>query len=91
MTPQEESNIKMVLPLELVSQFFGFHLNLSLHVEILTIMPSGRKMMPTTPSSLAQARLSPKNMHTMRQYSATGDPDSSTRPEGEVATPDPRA
>jgi len=44
--------------------------------------------MPTTPSSPAQSRLSPENLHTMKKYMATDDPDNSTRPEGEVAAPD---
>jgi len=62
---------------------------MSLHVEVLTATPSGRKMISTTPSSLAQARLPPENLHTMKQCMTTSDPHSSTRPEGEVAALDP--
>ena len=38
-TPQEKSNIKMLPLSEPLNQFFGFHLDLSLHIEVLTIIP----------------------------------------------------
>ena len=50
MTPQEESNIKMLPLLEPVSQFMG-HQDLSLQVEVLMVTPSKRKMMPTIVTS----------------------------------------
>ena len=34
MMPQEKSNIKMLRPPEPASRFFGFHLDLSLQVEL---------------------------------------------------------
>jgi hypothetical protein len=40
MTPQEESNITMLPSPEPVSRFFGFHLDLSLQVEVLAGMGS---------------------------------------------------
>jgi len=46
-TPQEESNIKVLPPSEPLKQFFGFHLDLSFQIEVLTVMPSTRKMIPT--------------------------------------------
>jgi len=46
-TPQEESNIKIPPPSEPLNRFFDFHLDLSLHIDVLTLMPSRRKMIPT--------------------------------------------
>jgi len=46
-TPQEESNIKVLPPSEPLKRFFGFHLDLSFQIEVLTVMPSTRKMIPT--------------------------------------------
>ena len=62
-TPQEESNIKMLPPSEPVNRFLGFHLDLSLQVEVLTVTASRRKMIPMASSSLAH-RLSPENLNT---------------------------
>jgi len=60
---------------EPVSQFLGFHQELSLHNEVLTVMSSRRKMMPTTSSSPIHARLSLENLHTKKQIStAPSDP-----------------
>ena len=67
--PQEKSNIKMLPPPEPMSRFFGFHLDLSLHVT-----PSRKKKMSTAPSLSTQARFSPENLHNTKQYTATSDP-----------------
>lgn len=55
-------------------QFFGFHQDISLHDEVLTTMPSTRKMMPITPSSPTKVRLSSENLHTNKQSMASSDP-----------------
>ena len=70
-TSQEESNITMLPPPELGSRFFGFHLDLSLQVEVLTVMPSTRKIMPMEPSSPAQLDFCPRTCKSQGEAAAT--------------------
>ena len=70
-TPHEESIIKILPPSKPLNRFFSFHLDLSLHIEVLMVIPSRRKMIPTAPSSRAQSRLSPENLHTKKQATAS--------------------
>jgi hypothetical protein len=43
--PQQESNIKMSPSPEPTTQFFGFHLEQSLQIEVFTATPSRRRTM----------------------------------------------